>query len=106
MRLLVPRGHLDPALRLEPPPQTPLDRVVERAEPAAVLLDQRPDRVEVGLLRGLGIFRVHVGEGIVDRAGVGAVAVYPVAEALGLVGRKNDVDFDLGPFLYGCVELE
>ena len=101
-----PGGHLHPALQHKPPPEVLLDGVVERAEPAAVLLDQRPDRVEVGLDRGLRILRPDVRQRLVDGVGVGAVGIDPVPEALGGLERQNGVDLDLGAVPDARVELE
>ena len=85
-------GHLDPPCETKPL-EVLSDRVVQRAKPAAVLLDQHPERVEAGLYRRLGLLGLDVAAGIVDRVGVGAVAVDPIVGAIGLLGRKNDVNF-------------
>ena len=82
-------------MRHKPPPKILPDRVVERAEPAGVALDQRLDRLEVGLDRGLGVLGVNLRECIVDGVGVGAVGVDPVPERRGLGRREDDVDLNL-----------
>ena len=101
-----PRRDLHSAVRFEPPTQEQLDRVVERAEPARMLADQRPDHVEVGRHRGRGLFGLDPAQRAVDGAGVGAVGVDPVPEGLRLRRAQYDVDLDLVGTLDGSVELE
>ena len=91
----VPGCNPNAALRHKPPPQVPFDSVVERAEPAGVALDERPDRFSVGRHRCFGLCRVDAIQRAIDRARVGAVGIDPVAESRGLRGRQDDVDFDL-----------
>ena len=70
-----PGRYPDPALRNEPPPKVLLDGVVERAKPARVILDERPDRIEVGLLRGLGVLGLDMLERTVNGTCIGAVGI-------------------------------
>ena len=98
-RTALPGRDPDAALQLEPPPEVPLDGVVERTKAARVVFDERSDRVEVGRLVGLGVLGLDVIERAVDGMHIDAFGVDAVVEGEGLAWAQNDVYFDLVPFL-------